>query len=199
MLTDYYDVYINLRINYDNNTLNHIEEVIKDIIDIDPNKLSIHLEKVWQLTGSEDKQVRIKDVVRMIMANGFRVSYMNLFRKEYSCKAGKRNQAVISYNGDVYKCTGRDFTEHTREGRLQPDGIIKWEDAKLRKRLSIKTYDNEHCANCKLLPLCWGPCCQKLLETPDDVLRYCQLKHMDMSLEDYIIYRFNNKLTNKSS
>jgi uncharacterized protein len=196
MLTSYYDTYINLRINYDNNTLAHIEEVIKDIIDIDPKKLSIHLEKVWQLTGDDKKDVRIKDVIKMIMANGFKVSYMNFSRRSVSCKASKQNQAVISYNGDIYKCSGRDFKENMKEGILQPDGTIKWDNIKLSQRLSIKTCDNEYCINCSFLPLCWGPCSQKLLETPDDILRYCQLKHMDMSLDDYIIYRFSNELIN---
>jgi uncharacterized protein len=196
-LTSYYDAYINLRINYDNNTLAHIEEVIQDILDINPKQLGIHLEKVWQLTGDDDnKDVRIKDIIKMIMANGFKVSYMNLSRRSVSCKASKQNQAVISYNGDVYKCSGRDFKENLQEGKLQSDGSIKWDEVKLSQRLSIKTYDNEYCLNCAFLPQCWGPCSQKLLETPDEILRYCQLKHLDMSLDDFIIYRFNNELVN---
>lgn len=193
-LTNTYDTHINLRINYDNDTLNHIEEVIKDIIDIDRRKIGIHMERVWQTSPEKEASYKIKDVLNLFMVNGFAVSYMNLARRSYSCKSGKVDQAIISYNGDVYKCSGRDFTNELREGVLQDDGCIKWNPLKLEKRLSLKTYDNEYCLSCKLLPLCWGPCNQKLLETPGDIVRYCQLRNMELSLEDYVEYRFNNEL-----
>lgn len=48
MLCDSYNPYITLRINYDNQTLLHIEEVIKDIVDIDRSHIRVHLERVWQ-------------------------------------------------------------------------------------------------------------------------------------------------------
>lgn len=73
------------------------------------------------------------------------------------------------------------------------DGVIKWDKEKLDKRLSITTFKNELCQQCKLLPLCWEPCCQKLLETGNsDVDRFCQKESMEISLSDYIRYRFNN-------
>lgn len=63
----------------------------------------------------------------------------------------------------------------------------------LKKRLKIKTYDNDMCRNCKFLPLCWGPCCQKQLESPqNDLTRYCQKQNMELSIADYVRYRFNN-------
>ena len=193
-LANNYDTYINLRINYDNDTLNHIEEVIKDIIDIDRRKIGIHMERVWQTSPEKEVSYKIKDVLNLFMVNGFAVSYMNLARRSYSCKSGKVDQAIISYNGDVYKCSGRDFTNELREGVLQDNGCIKWNNLKLEKRLSQTTYDNEYCISCKLLPLCWGPCNQKLLETPGNILRYCQLRNMELSLDEYVEYRFNNEL-----
>lgn len=132
---------------------------------------------------------------RLLLINNFNISYMNLFRRSYSCKVSKYNQIVISYNGDVYKCSGRDFTDAMAEGKLQADGSVEWEEDKFKKRLAIKTYDNDMCRDCKLLPLCWGPCCQKQLETiPNDFQRFCQLNLMEMSLDDYVIYRFNNEM-----
>lgn len=196
-LTNTYDTYINLRINYDDDTLNHIEEVIKDLIDIDRRKIGIHMERVWQTSPEKEAFHKIKDVLNLFMVNGFAVSYMNLARRSYSCKSGKVDQAIISYNGDIYKCSGRDFTNELREGVLQDNGCVKWDYLKLEKRLSQKTYDNEYCISCKLLPLCWGPCNQKLLETPGNILRYCQLRNMELSLDEYVEYRFNNELLKK--
>lgn len=193
-LTNAYNTYINLRINYDNQTLKHIKEVIEDIDDIDRRKIGLHLERVWQTNPTEGESgYGVKEAINMILSKGFVVSYMNLFRRSISCKAGKKNQAALSYNGDVYKCTGRDFTERLREGTLLDNGTINWDEEKRNRRLSVKTYDNLKCKVCKLLPLCWGPCCQKVLENVNAIEKECQ-RNMEMSLDDYVLYRFNNEL-----
>lgn len=196
-LASAYETYINLRINYDNQTLRHIEDVVKDILDIDPRRLGIHLERVWQTGGTGASEYDMNRILAFIMANGFTVSYMNLHRKPVSCKAGNANQSVISWNGDVYKCSGRNFTQAHREGKLLPDGTIAWEKEKLEKRMSILTYDNEDCLACKLLPLCCGPCCQKQLDTPGEIRRYCQERLMEISLNDFIVYQFRNEITRR--
>jgi uncharacterized protein len=199
LLTGAYETYINLRINYDNQTLHHIEEVVKDVLDVDPRRLGIHLERVWQ-TNLAERQTGydMNRILAFIMANGFTVSYTNLHRKAVSCKASNRNQSVISWNGDVYKCSGRNFTPAHREGKLLPDGSIAWETEKLQKRLDILTYDNEDCLKCKLLPLCCGPCCQKQLDTPGEIRRYCQERLMEISLDDFLVYRFTNERIRRS-
>lgn len=92
------------------------------------------------------------------------------------------------------KCTGRNFTSKMQEGILVSGGKIIWDEEKLEKRLDIKTFKFGECISCKLLPLCWGPCNQKLLEYPDGLERFCQLKHMEISLEEYVFYAFNNQL-----
>jgi uncharacterized protein len=35
--------------------------------------------------------------------------YMDLSRNMYACYADNYNEAVINYNGDVFKCTARDI------------------------------------------------------------------------------------------
>ncbi|MDE5711151.1 MAG: SPASM domain-containing protein [Bacteroides sp.] len=126
-------------------------------------------------------------------------AYMNMARRSYSCKASVRNQCVISYDGAVYKCSGRDFTTEHQDGVLSPDGNIHWNQPKLDKRLSIVTYDNDLCRKCKFLPLCWGPCCQKQLETtPNDFRRFCQKQNMELNIADYMRYRFNNAYISNS-
>jgi uncharacterized protein len=193
-LAEAYETYINLRINYDDQTLNHIEDVIRDIIDINPQRLGIHLERVWQTKREGNNIYDMNRILAFIIANGFCVSYMNLHRKHVSCKAGNSNQAVISWNGDVYKCTGRNFTPDHREGILQKDGTIIWEKDKLDRRLSIQTYDNETCRKCKYLPQCCGPCCQKQLDKPGEIMQFCQLRLMEITKEEYILYSFKNEL-----
>lgn len=190
--------YINLRINYDDETLPYMKNLIKDLIDVDRHKISIHLERVWQTgTFMNYDNEELKSVINLWMLNGFKVSYMNMARRSYSCKASVKNQCVISYDGAVYKCSGRDFTTEHQDGVLLPDGHIQWNQPKLDKRLAIVTYDNDMCRTCKFLPLCWGPCCQKQLETtPDNFRRFCQKQNMELNIADYIRYRFNNAYIN---
>ena len=88
--------------------------------------------------------------------------------------------------------TTNDHTQ-TVEGELK-DGQIIWDNDKLQNRMNIVTYKNPQCTICKFLPICWGPCCQKLLENPSQIERYCQLNKMEMSVEDFIKYRINNEL-----
>ncbi len=186
--------YINLRINYDGDTLAHMPELIEELDKVDRKKIGIHLERVWQ-TGDQanNDNEELRDMINLWMSKGFKVSYMNLSRREYSCKASTNNQAVLSCDGAVYKCSGRDFTEDHRDGQLNADGTISWKDDKLDERMQIVTFDNPMCRSCRLMPLCWGPCCQKQMETgSSDIARYCQKLNMEMSIEDYILYRFNN-------
>lgn len=186
--------YINLRINYDDDTLPYMKDLIQDLIDVDRHKINIHLERVWQ-TGNfmNYDNEELKSVINLWMLNGFKVSYMNMERRSLSCKASMKNQSVISYDGTVYKCSGRDFTPEHQEGVLSSKGIIRWDQEKLDKRLSIITHDNDLCRKCKFLPLCWGPCCQKQLETTaNNFGRFCQKQNMELNIADYIRYRFNN-------
>lgn len=193
LLSEKYDARINLRINYDNETFNHIEEVIKDIIDIKRKNIRIHLERVWQTQEDKKNPLNIKRIIDLFLLNKFNVSYLNMIRFGNSCKASQKNQSVISYDGNVYKCTGRDFTSELQEGKLK-NGQIEWDNEKLQKRMDIVTYKDSKCIVCKFLPLCWGPCCQKLLENPDRIEKYCQLNNLEMSVDEFIKYKINNEL-----
>lgn len=192
------DTHINLRINYDDATLKHTIEVIDSIKDIPRNKISIHFERVWQTAKNEMASNQMfKETIEAFLSNGFCVTYLNLFRKGYSCKASLINHMVISYNGDIYKCTGRDFTPELREGILKTDGTIKWEQEKKQRRMSIETYDNDTCKHCKLLPLCYGPCCQKQIESFENgktIGDMCQLRKLEIPLKDYLMYRLKSEL-----
>lgn len=78
------------------------------------------------------------------------------------CYADSPRHAVINYNGDVFKCTARDFATESREGRLNNEGRIEWNE-KFFQRMAIK-YSNEACRNCVILPICNGSCTQNKIE-----------------------------------
>lgn len=193
-LTEYHDTYINLRINFDDDTLARLPEIINDLRDVDRKKIVIHLERIWQTRAKKEFNKYLSDAILAFQANGFKISYMNFFRRSHSCKVSKPNQAVISYDRMVYKCIGRDFTEGHREGILNMNGEIFWDTDKINERLSIYTYNNDLCKKCKFLPLCWGPCCQKQLEDPINIIKYCQLEYMEIPVNEYIKLKFNDAL-----
>lgn len=194
-LTDTYDTCINLRINFDNQTFKHLHSITNDIQDIDRKKIKIHLERVWQTSAPDDSTTGtyLKEFINNMLRLNFRLSYLNFNRRNYSCLMDLENNVVISYDGSVYNCTGRDFTSKHQEGKLTPEGNIEWEQDKLQKRTAIKTYDSPICAQCKLLPQCWGNCKQKILDYPDKTKQICPLRTMELSMDDYIAYRFNNE------
>ncbi|MCH5242683.1 MAG: radical SAM protein [Muribaculaceae bacterium] len=194
------NVYINLRINYDDETIPKMPELITQLNEIDRNKIGIHLERVWQTERKVFDNEQLESIISKWLEAGFKVSYMNMGRRSFSCKASAKNQVVISWDGSVYKCSGRDFTDAHKEGELLCNGSIKWDNEKLKKRIDIVTFDNDMCKECKFLPLCWGPCCQKQMECKDGNLnRYCQKRNMEMRIAEYVKYRFNNAYVNPTN
>lgn len=97
---------------------------------------------------------------------------------------------IINYDGKLYKCNGRTLTPETSEGNLEYDGTIKWDESKIQKRINKPTFDNPRCLNCKILPLCLGPCSQKLMETGHICDNICSLKSIDIPFEDYLKMEF---------
>ena len=87
---------------------------------------------------------------------------MNL--QSYVCYADLLQQAVINYDGKVFKCTARDFSTHKADGVLQSNGEIEWDKSIICKGLGNATFENEFCISCELLPACMGPCSQKMIE-----------------------------------
>lgn len=194
------NVYINLRINYDDETMPKMPELIERLKEIDRKKIGVHLERVWQTGGVPFDNEELQRIISGWLEAGFKVSYMNMERRSFSCKASAKNQVVISWDGTLYKCSGRDFTDSHKEGQLMPDGSLRWDEEKLNKRLGIVTFNNDMCRDCKFLPLCWGPCSQKQMESPDGNLRhYCQKRNMEMAMPEYVKYRFNNAYVNPAN
>lgn len=101
------------------------------------------------------------------------------------CYADKKNEAVINYNGNVYKCTARDFSEENKYGELSEDGTINWNE-KLTKWENIKI-QSKACQNCRILPLCGGGCHQINLES--EGLNTCQMGFDDKKKDEIIMKR----------
>jgi uncharacterized protein len=185
---------LTIRINYDNQTLKNIDEIIDNIKDIKKDKVFIHLERVWQTLDRVDDYQRqlLKEAIIKLSSHGFNVG-QGVFgkRSSYSCPAEVYDYAVINYNGLVYRCNGRNLTPETAEGCLLPNGTIEWNKQALIKRLARTTYENDRCINCKMLPQCMGPCSQKQMENGwGNIDNICSKNVLDVSLNDYLTLDF---------
>jgi len=105
-----------------------------------------------------------------------------------TCYADKINSEVINYDGLVYKCTARDFSEKNDVGIMLEGGIIKYKYDKINKYVFVET--PSQCKRCSLFPACSGFCSQSIIEgvSPDA----CALE-AGFTKEDYVL--FNYKLS----
>ncbi|WP_081580599.1 SPASM domain-containing protein [Bergeyella zoohelcum] len=68
----------------------------------------------------------------------------------------------MNYDGNIFKCTARDFTSENSEGVIDDEGELIWND-KFYVRRNIK-FSNAPCLECKILPICNGSCSQHYIE-----------------------------------
>jgi uncharacterized protein len=159
---------VGLRFNYTKDNLYSFIEVMDDLSDLSPEELSrftISFQQVWQdKISHKDLRNEARALAVRFKENGFNTDSDLMFTR-HVCYADSPNNVVINYNGDIFKCTARDFVSSRREGVLNSDGDILWNE-KFHERMDIR-YNNEACRNCNILPLCNGGCSQSKLESRD--------------------------------
>jgi uncharacterized protein len=193
------NTYVNVRINYDEKTLANIEELLNDLSGLDRKKTGVHFERVWQTEGATNNE-ELKRIINLFIANGFNVSYINWHPRGCSCKAERINQLAVNYDGKIFKCTGRKFTDEHSDGELDENGDIQWKPGRMVQRLGNTTFENNMCIKCKMLPVCMGPCSQKQIDVgPERLHEVCALNTLEMKMGEYIEYLYNNMVTASKS
>lgn len=168
-----------LRINYTNKSIRTIKEIIKEFPARNRSKIKVLFQQVWQMEN-KNKPVDLDTYYEIFRKEGFKVEQNRFNEARIACYADKMYQSVINFNGDVFKCTARDFADRTnRVGYLNNDGIIYWDSNLHKLRFHKSAIENEFCSECKFVPLCFGPCSQKRIE----------LDSMDKQSFDRICYK----------
>lgn len=180
-----------IRINYTSDVFNDILKISDDIPSDVRNKVTILLQQVWQ--DKEKCRVPFSSIEKVkyeFRKLGFLIDKEIFNLKGYTCYADLYNQAVINYDGRVFKCTARNFEREKEDGLLCNDGTIKWNN-NVASKLSFATFENEKCLKCKYLPVCYGPCSQKisLVSSKSDFKKYC-FEAGIVSTIDVILYEF---------
>lgn len=163
---------VSVRLNISEETIEKLHLIIDDfniLNDEDKKYLNFSFHEVWQ--EQKDINSDVQEIVNLFRAQGFNSIYkgVNLDTVLNSCYADKNNHATINYNGEVFKCTARDFKSDSKEGVLNEDGKILWNE-KYEKRMNSK-FKNPPCLSCKILPICNGGCSQQAMENEDR--EYC--------------------------
>jgi uncharacterized protein len=160
------DFHVGIRVNYTSINMGDFEEVFDDLCAIPYDKrhhATIAFHKVWQVSEDKAMSDRVRYLIRLVRDIGFRADEGAVPDSvRHSCYADKINHATINYNGDVYKCTARNFSPDSKEGVLNDDGSIEW-NSKFHNRMDIK-FKNKPCLECPIMPLCNGGCSQHAIE-----------------------------------
>jgi uncharacterized protein len=190
-------VNIGLRINYTEKTLENIEEIIPLFSEKAKPKIEIFFQQVWQ--DAHKKHISADHIINKFRDAGYAIHEYRPNICGNVCYADKENQAVINYDGKVFKCTAREFTTYPEDGILLKDGTINWNIERLTKRLGNATFENKYCLNCNLLPVCFGPCSQKMFEFDNSEERFQQicLKGGVLELIEKAMNKFYNSINNK--
>ena len=160
--------HVRLRINYTEKNIEDAHRIAEEFFDISSvikkKYLLFDFHRVWQNDQVDDLNVILDKNVDILRSNGFQVSgKYSPDNVRQSCYADKRNSVVINYNGDIFKCTARDFTKVERAGFLSDDGELLWENDYLNKRMEAK-FNNKPCLSCRIFSLCNGGCSQHAME-----------------------------------
>ncbi|SFF09535.1 uncharacterized protein SAMN05518672_11617 [Chitinophaga sp. CF118] len=172
------DFRVGIRVNYTSINMGDFENVFDDLCAISNEKrhfATISFHKVWQVSEDKVMSDRVRFLIRLVRDIGFRSEEGAIPDSvRHSCYADKINHATINYNGDVYKCTARNFSPDSKEGVLNDEGKIEW-NSKFHTRMDIK-FKNKPCLECPILPLCNGGCSQHAIENEG---------------KDYCVYNFD--------
>lgn len=195
------DVYIILRLNYDDQTLRQCDmlSVFNEISVPNRKLIAVDFQRVWQTSrpeqGRNDERIGLyEDCCKM----GFQqrgISNAFAVGKNHRCYADRLCYGEINYDGKVYRCTARGYDDRYVMGELAENGAIRWNQKKMAHHLGKSTFENEMCLACKYLPLCLGPCSQKMAEvTPETLKNVCSLNGCETPPEEVIIEYYKQKM-----
>lgn len=162
---------VGVRFNYTAKSIPSFIDVVKDFSHLPQEQkhlVNFTFQRVWQDNEGDASQVeqQVEHIERAFEQAGLFVNNAKSYIVPY-CYADGVNTAVVNYNGDLFKCTARDFAPKSKEGTLAADGTLRWNE-RLRKRMSIR-HGSDTCLQCRIYPICHGGCSQMKLEAPEGI------------------------------
>lgn len=178
------DVRISLRVNFNQENLHSIPALLEMIPDNIRSQIRIVYQPIFgKCSINTNRPAEIKETSEEMVDY-----YVLAEKKGYNvvigleslqtgklvyCHAERKNQFIINYNGDVYKCGVGNFMREERVGFIGEDGIFIKYDENWDQWYSISLFE-ESCYSCSYLPLCMGGCRKARLERKETG-SYCPL------------------------
>lgn len=182
---------VTLRLNYTSENIAGMADIVDDLANITTEEkkyLIVHFFRVWQDSQSGDiKSIVNKTITKYRNADITAYKYP-LNNVKVSCYGDKTKAAVINYNGDVYRCTAVNFAKDTRDGYVNDEGEIVWENDSYNKRKNAK-FKNGACLKCRLLPICNGGCSQHALRHENE--EYCIFNFNEQKKDEAILNKLD--------
>lgn len=191
-------LYVNIRCNYHIDNLSSFKDLIDEFKDMDKicyESFHFSFQPVWQTHDKGEKTTPIlKDIRTVLNAYGMRHDGIKGGGSlGTSCYADRPDNLVVNYNGDIYKCTSQDFLPESREGVLNPDGTITYNE-KYEHRMKAR-FSHAACIDCSIMPVCYI-CSQKKLNEVSDTCpgNLDEYNKLDI-IQNRIKELSNNKIT----
>lgn len=162
------DFDVTVRFNYTEQNHESFRDVLALFADV-PHDMRRHLSfsfhKVWQQKSTEKLEETVGEIKEMYLKAGMSVNQTPEFVAG-RCYADSNQNIVVNFDGNVFKCTARDFKPENAEGRLLPSGKVEW-NRRNEKRNALK-YGTATCRECSIFPLCHNGCSQDKMEQAAD-------------------------------
>ncbi|WP_346928101.1 radical SAM protein [Clostridium sp.] len=148
----YKDIYMNLRINVDEENYDHITELFDIIPENNRYKVSVYLCNVFQ----SEKRMSLFNIYRNAISKGYK--YFDTKNTYFTCEVCTKNGFTIEPTGRIVPCS-MVAENGGYYGHLDDKGhpIIENQSFYLKIK-NISAFDNEMCKKCIQLPMCMGGC-----------------------------------------
>lgn len=176
---------VSVRLNYTAANAQTFVDVLDDFCKLPAEVkkfITFNFQQIWQ-DQTNDIQKRIDELKELFRNESFNVESDHVNHR-HCCYADKENNVVINSDGNIFKCTARDFLPKNKEGYLSEEGEIIWNES-FERRMAVK-YSNPTCIKCKILPICNGGCSQIKLETKQNGNCY---RNMDENEKEELIIK----------
>lgn len=145
------NIQVNIRCNFTNQNIDSYIELIEVIGKFQRDNVRFSFHKVWQ---EKETPLLIKKLKKInSYAESFNLSsnILTVLPNINPCYADYNNSILVNFNGDVFKCTARDFNPKNRLGHLTADGKIFY-----NKNYHIRNECRflKCCYECDVLPIC---------------------------------------------
>lgn len=158
------DFDVTVRLNYTHKNIVGMIKIVDDLKELSEYKnVSIAFERVWQDYREGNIEEEVETVKEKFKSVGFNIGELKYSTSPKWCYGNRKNTAVLNYNGDIFKCTARDFKRENREGYINEDGSIIWDEERVENRYRA-LFKNKMCYSCRIAPICTEICSQKAVE-----------------------------------